>query len=190
VPASSTRVVVLLLILCTAPRIAFAQADDELPGVATPPATAPQPAPAPRPLAIEYSDGYELRRKIHVYASVATAPLFVAQYVVGKKLFDGHTSESMQTAHTALAAGIGALFAVNTVTGVWNLWEGRKDPNRRTRRLIHGLSMIGADVGFVATAMTAPEHIEGPRTHSTHRTVAITSVAIASASYVYMLLTR
>src|SRR5215210_5605177 len=85
---SSTRVVILVFALCIAPRVAFAQADDESIGVATSAAAAAaQVAAAPRPLAIEYSDAYQLRRKIHVYASVATAPLFVAQYVVGKKLF-------------------------------------------------------------------------------------------------------
>src|SRR5262249_29397179 len=34
-------------------------------------------ATQPRPHAIEYSHGYEVRRKIHVYASFAMIPLFV-----------------------------------------------------------------------------------------------------------------
>jgi hypothetical protein len=54
----------------------------------------------------------------------------------------------MKSAHTITGVGIGALFGVNTVTGVWNMWEARKDPNGRRRRLIHGISMLGADAGF------------------------------------------
>jgi hypothetical protein len=91
--------------------------------------------------------------------------------------------------HSAIGVGIGGLFAVNTVTGVWNLWEARHDPNGRRRRLIHGISMLGADAGFVATGLLAPGD-EGGGSRSTHRTVALTSMGVAAGSYVYMLLTR
>ncbi len=37
-----------------------------------------------------------------------------------------------------LAASIAVLFGVNTVTGVWNLRDARKDPAGRTRRTVHG----------------------------------------------------
>ena len=141
-----------------------------------------------RPVAQNYSESYKTRVKIHKYASFATAPLFVAQYLVGQELYDGGASESMRSAHSALAAGTAALFAVNTVTGVWNLWEGRHDPNGRTRRWVHGLMMLGADAGFVATAALAPDDDEGGGNRSTHRTVAITSMITAAASYVIMLL--
>ena len=50
-----------------------------------------------------------------------------------------------------------ALFAVNTVTGVWNLSEGRKDPNHRTKRMVHGILMAVADAGFVATGVMTPD---------------------------------
>jgi hypothetical protein len=144
---------------------------------------------SPRTVAFEYSDGYALRRKIHVYASLATLPLFVTEVVLGQKLYDGEASDSVRSAHAAVAGGVGVLFAVNTVTGVWNLWEARNDPNGKKRRLIHGLSMLGADVGFVATGMVAPEHDEEGN-KSLHRTVALTSIGIATGSYLYMLFTR
>ena len=71
------------------------------------------------------SDWYYKRLAIHKTASFATAPLFVAEYIVGDKLFDeGDASGNLKSTHQALTTGIGALFGVNTVTGVWNLWEG------------------------------------------------------------------
>ncbi len=151
--------------------------------------TALQQGGSPRTVAFEYSDGYAVRRKIHVYASLATLPLFVTEVILGSKLYDGDASDSVRSAHSAVAGGVGVLFGVNTVTGVWNMWEARKDPNGKKRRLIHGLSMLGADVGFVATGMLAPEHDEeGDK--SLHRNVALTSIGIATGSYLYMLFTR
>jgi hypothetical protein len=140
-----------------------------------------------RPQAFTYSDGYNTRRKIHMLASYATIPLFVGQYVAGEKLADGDASETVKSVHGALAASVAALFAVNTVTGVWNLWEARQDPNGKTRRLVHGLLMLGADAGFVATGMMAPDDGEDS---DSHRNVAIASMGVATASYLFMLFTR
>lgn len=144
-----------------------------------------------RPQAFTYSDGYNTRRKIHMAASWATLPLFVGQYIAGQQLYNGDGGETAKSVHGALAGGVAALFAVNTVTGVWNLWEARQDPNGKSRRLIHGLLMLGADAGFVATGMMAPDDDgEGGSSQSAHRTVAITSMGVAGASYLYMLFTR
>ena len=158
--------------------------------VAGPPAPAPL---TPRPKAFEYSDGYRTRLKIHKYASYATLPLFVAQYAVGQKLYDGTGSDSTRSVHGALAATTAALFAVNTVTGVWNFSEGRKDPNHRTKRTIHGVLMLVADAGFVATGMMAPENEHeheggGGSSASAHRSVAIASMGVATAAYLMMLI--
>lgn len=145
-----------------------------------------------RPMAFEYSDGYNMRRKIHMAASWATVPLFVAQYFVGQDLYQGTGGETARSAHGALTASVAALFAVNTVTGVWNLWEGRKDPNGRTRRLVHGIVMLGVNAGFVAAGSMAPDDDEGGggSDASAHRAVALTSMGVAVASYVYMFVTR
>lgn len=149
-----------------------------------------QPVTSPRPTAFEYSDAYNVRRKIHFYASFATIPLFVTQYVLGDKLYDGTSGGSTKSAHSAVAGGMAALFGVNTVTGVWNMWESRKDPNAGKKRFVHGFLMLGADVGFVATGMLAPDDEGGGDNRSTHRTVAITSMAVATASYLIMLIGR
>jgi hypothetical protein len=156
------------------------------------PTVAPQAA-APRPMAFEYSDAYNTRRKIHLYASFATLPLFVTQAILGQKLYDGNYSESTKSAHSAIAAGTAVLFGLNSVTGAWNLWEGRKDPTPHTKRTIHGILMLAADAGFVATGMLAPddEHEAGEGgDRSTHRTVAYASMGVATVSYLIMLFSR
>lgn len=151
-------------------------------------APAPAQATAPPPVAFEYSDGYRLRAKIHKVSSFATLPLFGAEAIIGQSLYSNPT-QGKKDAHLVTAAGIGALFAVNTVTGVWNLIEARKDPTHRRRRLAHGLLMLGADVGFLATAALGPEsehgEIEGSR--GAHRAVAFTSIGLATAGYLIML---
>ena len=154
--------------------------------------TAPGQAPvtSPRPTAFEYSHAYTTRRKIHFIASFATIPLFVAQYVLGDQLYEGTSGGSTKSAHSGVAVGIETLFAVNTVTGVWNMWESRKDPNAGKKRFIHGFLMLGADIGFVATGMLAPDDEGGGDNRSTHRNVAIASMAVATASYLIMLIGR
>jgi hypothetical protein len=174
-------------------RVSFETAAD--PAIAARPATFAATATLvdgaeQRPTAFVYSDAYNTRRKIHLYASYATLPMFVGQYLSGQKLYDGGGSSTAKSVHGALVAGIGALFVVNTVTGVWNLLEGRHDPNGRTRRWIHSLLMLGADAGFVATGAVAPDSDEGDANRSLHRNLAIGSMSAATASYLYMLFTR
>ncbi|HXI20027.1 MAG TPA: hypothetical protein VNH46_03030, partial [Gemmatimonadales bacterium] len=155
--------------------------------------------PRRRPRAIEYSDGYYTRLRIHQLASYLTVPLFVAEYIDGQHLINNPGTRGFaRDVHGPLAVSIAGLFAVNTVTGVMNLWEGRKDPNGRTRRWIHGLSMIVADAGFVAVGMTAPHHHRDPTTGArlptdpsqarTHRDLAIGSMSLALSSYLMMLI--
>jgi hypothetical protein len=161
-------------------------------------ATDAQAAPPRRAIPVEYSDGYKTRAKIHKYSSFATLPLFVANYIVGQDLYNHPGDESKKGLHVGLVTGTAVLFGVNTFTGAWNLWEGRKDPNHRTKRMTHGILMMAADVGFLATAMLAPsehEHEYGSTTPtasnnsaSTHRAVALTSMGIATVSYLIMLI--
>jgi hypothetical protein len=147
-----------------------------------------------RPRAIEYSDFYYARLTIHRIASYATFPLFVAEYLLGTKLYNSPPgSQSTQQAHRAVALGVAGLVAVNTVTGAWNLWDSRSDPAGRTRRLIHAALMFAADAGFVATGATAPsprriQFSGAPVNLSRHRTIAIASMGTALASYAMMLI--
>ena len=142
--------------------------------------------PVRRPVAFTYSDGYATRLKIHKYASFLTLPLFGAQYLLGQKLDEGGASETVRASHAAIATTMVGLFAVNTVTGVWNAWEGRKDPASHTRRLIHSVLMLASDAGFVATGLLAPTN-DGGGNQSLHKSVAITSIGVATAGYLLML---
>jgi hypothetical protein len=149
--------------------------------------------------AIQYSDWYTRRLTIHQWASWTMLPLSVAEYVVGQKLYNkpAGTQDGLRGTHQALATGIEALFAVNTVTGAWNFWDARHDPNDRPRRWIHSISMLVADAGFLAAAATAPGHdcTEGggicpPNSQraSTHRTIALGAFGLSTASWLMMLL--
>jgi hypothetical protein len=150
---------------------------------------------SPPPVAVDYSDAYRVRARIHKAASIATLPLFVTEGIVGQSLYSRPT-DGKKGAHLAVASGIGVLFGVNTVTGVWNLVEGRKNPHHRTRRMAHGILMIAADAGFLATAAMGPgEREDGERererggggSRSAHRAMAFTSIGLASAGYLVML---
>src|SRR5881392_918724 len=83
---------------------------------------------SPKRRAIEYSDAYYMRLTIHRYASYAMLPLFGAEYYLGQRLLTDNTRPDwLKPAHLGVATGIGALFAVNTLTGAWNLWDSRHD---------------------------------------------------------------
>jgi hypothetical protein len=157
------------------------------------------PQPRRRPIAFEYSEGYKIRAKIHKIASVATLPLFIAEYLVGQNLYTHpeNATGGKRGAHAALAASTGVVFGINSITGGWNLIEARKDPNHRTKRTIHGILMLVADLGFAVTGATAPEseheRVGGQNeggSRSTHRAIAITSMGIAAVSYLMMLIGR
>ena len=144
-----------------------------------------------RPKAIEYSDAYGTRLAIHRYASYTELPLFAAEYVLGQKILNGQrtgqlASDGTRSAHKVVAAGLGALFAVNTVTGVWNLIEARHDPAGRTRRNLHALTMLLADAGFFWTASLAGDAREGEGDANRHKNAAIASISLATASTLMM----
>jgi hypothetical protein len=146
-----------------------------------------------RPRAVEYSDFYYLRLTIHRIASYATIPLFAVQYYLGEKLYRNPPgSQSTLQAHRLAAAAVYGLFGVNTVTGLWNLWDSRNDPAGRARRYIHAALNMAADAGFVASGLTGPSprriRLGGaPVNLSRHKTIAIASGSAALASYLMML---
>ncbi|HEV2736509.1 MAG TPA: hypothetical protein VGV85_16805 [Longimicrobiaceae bacterium] len=82
---------------------------------------------------------------------------------------------------------MGGLFTLNTVTGVWNLWEGRREPEGRGRRTAHALLMLAADAGFTATGVLGDRAANGGGSRTVHRNVALGSMATAVAGYLVML---
>jgi hypothetical protein len=148
----------------------------------------------PRPKAVEYSDFYYTRLKIHQIGSYSILPLFLAEAVIGQKLIAaGRPPPSdLQTAHGVVAGAIAVIFAVNTITGAWNWWDSRKSPVGKTRRTVHSILMLVADAGFLATAISAPggdhNHASGSYGMSaqTHQAIAYGSITLATASTVMM----
>lgn len=145
--------------------------------------------------AVHLSEAYEFRRKVHMLASYATIPLFVAEYAAGEQLMKGSGAASWARDYHSFGAGaIATLFGVNTVTGALNWWETRDQTEGRTWRTVHSVLMLAADAGFVATGALAEESDEGFGTRGrvgnqsrTHRAVAITSMSVATVSYLMML---
>ena len=165
---------------------------------------APLPADTPvrRTRAVEHSDAYYTRLTIHRLGSYVILPLFAAEYVVGQRLLNQEpTPGGLKGVHTGLALGVVGVFGLNTVTGVWNLWDARHDEEGRTRRTLHALTMLAADGGFAATSLIRPhrQRVFGPggviRTFDTarartHRDIAIGSISLATVSTVMMWLWR
>jgi hypothetical protein len=159
--------------------------------------SAPGRAPADtvrrRPRAIEVSDAYETRLRIHRYASYTVIPLFALQSIAGNQLYQADQSGAQrpgwaEATHSAGAAALGAVFTVNTVTGLWNLWDSRGNEVGRTKRWIHSALMLGSDAGFTYAGIK----LSGDAKHSQdgrdrHRRVSYISMGVALAGYGVML---
>jgi hypothetical protein len=140
----------------------------------------------PRPKAIEYSDAYETRLRIHRIGSYVMLPLFATEYFLGDRLMQQNHADWIKPAHGVVAGGLGVLFAVNTVTGVWNLAESRKDPEGRSRRLLHSALMLAADAGFAYTGLIAGDAKESPEGRTRHKNAALVSMGLATAGTTLM----
>ena len=146
-----------------------------------------------RAKAVEVSDFYELRLRVHRYASYATIPLFVAQTVAGNQLMQADKSGAAKPGwasgvHSAGAAGLGVLFTLNTVTGVWNLWDSRHNDVGRTKRIVHSVLLLAADGGFALAGSSGgddAEQSQASRNH--HRDIAYASMGTALVGYGVML---
>ena len=156
------------------------------------PVTSAAPQDTTRHRAIEYSDAYYTRLTIHRIGSYVELPLFAAEYYLGNKLLTEENNgtfprqSSLATVHGTVAGGLGVLFAVNTVTGVWNLIESRHTAQGRARRWIHSLSMLAADGGFFWAESVAGDAKKSDAGAARHRNIALGSISIATASTVMM----
>jgi hypothetical protein len=149
----------------------------------------------PRPVAIEYSDGHYTRARIHKYASFATLPLMAGEFALGESLYNDPNSltSGKRGLHGAVGAGLIGLFGVNSVTGLWNLMDSRHAPGH-TKRLVHGIIMLAAEGGLIASATSAPGHsrnalVNFDTNKATHRNIAFVSMGVGTAGYLLMLLT-
>jgi hypothetical protein len=142
--------------------------------------------------AVQYSDEYYTRLQIHRWGSWLEFPVFGAEYWLGQKLMspDEIPGSWVKPTHAVVAGGLGALFAINTVTGVWNLYESRSSTDDRALVWTHSALMLASDVGFVITGSLASGAHRSFRTRDRHRQDALVSMGIASAGTLLMWLKR
>ena len=145
--------------------------------------------PRARPRAIEVSDWYGRRLTIHRTLSYTVIPIFSAKWIAGERIYK-HGNQAPQwakTTHRAGATALAGIFTVNTVTGLWNLWDSRHTPQDRTLRTIHALSMLAADAGFTyAGAKLSKEAETDFNKRREHRTIALASMSLTVASALVM----
>ena len=111
--------------------------------------------------------------------------------MVGQKLLNSTTRPGgLKAAHSLIAGAVGIVFATNTVTGVWNLWDARQDPKGRTRREIHSVLMLASDAGVLLTAISGSNAKHSLANARTHRTIAISSIALSAVGTGMMWLWR
>ena len=153
----------------------------------------PADTPRARPRAIEVSDWYERRLRIHRYGAYATIPLFVFQAAAGNELYQKGSGADgwARNGHRIGATGLATVFGVNTVTGLWNLWDSRAVPQGRTRRTIHALLMLASDAGFAYAGIKLSEDAEqSADARRKHRNTAYASMGVAVTGAGMMLLWR
>ncbi|MGH7618406.1 MAG: hypothetical protein ACREPM_14385 [Gemmatimonadaceae bacterium] len=137
--------------------------------------------------AIAYSEWYSRRLTVHRIGSYTMLPMFGAEYVLGQQLLNGADRHSaIGAGHALVAGGIGVLFTVNTVTGLWNLWDSRSDPAGRTRRTIHSLAMLSSDAGFLWAGAIAGQAKRSTDAARRHRNVALGSISVSTLGTVMM----
>jgi hypothetical protein len=159
------------------------------------PADTPDTNPTRRRKAIEISDAYATRLKIHYIASFAMIPIFTAQAIVGSQLYHAENNGNLPAAglrntHAAIAYTLGALFVTNGITGSMNWWETRHQEKGLAWRTVHASLMLLAEGGFAYTASlgtkAGPFKGGGNPARDLHRSWAEASAGVALASYIMM----
>ena len=151
--------------------------------------TIPADSPHTRPKIVEVSDWYARRLTIHRWVAYGTIPVFAAQWVAGKQLWDKGAGAPTwaKTGHRVGATMLAGMFTINTVTGAWNWWDSRSVPNGRAVRTIHALSMITADAAFTyAGARLSNEAETSFDKRRLHRTIALSAMGLTVVSEVAM----
>jgi len=139
--------------------------------------------------AVVMSDAAILRLRIHRYASYTVIPLFALQAIAGNQLLQADNGGVERpgwasSAHSFGAAAIGTVFAVNTITGVWSLYDQRANTDGRTRRWVHSILMLASDAGFTWTGIKlADDAKRSSSSRDDHRNVAYASIGTALVGY-------
>jgi hypothetical protein len=140
---------------------------------------------------VEYSEWYGRRLTIHRTLSWAMLPLFAISYYTGERLArDGRINSPywVRAAHPYVATADSFVFGVNTVTGLWNLWDARHDPEGRTRRIIHSALFMVADAGFAYAGSIGEKARDNGDIRARHRTIALSSMGVSTLGWLIMLI--
>ena len=138
---------------------------------------------------VEMSDAALLRLQVHRYASYTTIPLFALQTIAGNQLFQADRSGSprpgwAKSTHSLGAVGLGALFTVNTVTGIWSLWDSRANEEGRTRRWVHSALLLASDAGFAYAGTKLADDAKSSQSgREEHRRISFISMGTALVGY-------
>jgi hypothetical protein len=149
--------------------------------------------PRRRRKSVEIGEWYERRLRIHRYGAYATIPLFIFQAAAGNELYHKSSSAAgwARNGHRVGATALATVFSINTVTGLWNLWDSRPAPQGRTRRTIHTLLMLASDAGFAYAGIKLSEDAEqSADARRKHRNLAYASMGVAVTGGGMMLLWR
>ena len=68
----------------------------------------------------------------------------------------------------------------------WNLWEGRKDPVHRTKRLIHSALFLAAGAGFTYVTIVGDNIKATGQSNHWHRDIALASMSVSLVSWSMM----
>ncbi len=147
----------------------------------------PVDTPVTRRHAIQYSEWYHRRLIVHQIGSFTILPLFAAEWSVGQNLLQDREPPSwMLGTHQFVAGSIGVVYGVNTITGLWNLWDSRQNPAGRTRRFLHATAMLGSGAGFIWAGAVAGNARRSRADADHHRAIALTSIGLSTAGTVMM----
>lgn len=147
--------------------------------------------PKKRAKAVVYSDAYGKRLAVHKTLSWAMLPLFAVSYLSGDQLIKkgADAPDWARSVHPVAASSTAVLFGVNAVTGTWNLWDSRHDPNGRVKRIAHGALFMIASGGFAYTGSKLAEDAQEKQVNrNAHRNLAIASMGVSTASWLIMLI--
>jgi hypothetical protein len=149
--------------------------------------------PRKRAKAVVYSDAYGTRLTIHKTLSWAMLPLFAVSYVSGDQLIKkgSEAPDWARSIHPAAASATAVLFGANAITGGWNLWDSRHDPNGRVRRYLHSALFLAASGGFAYTGTKLAEDAQERQSkRNVHRNGAVISMGVSTVSWLIMLVGR
>ncbi len=149
----------------------------------------PQDTQPRRRRAVEVSEWYGRRLMIHRALSYAVIPVFAVQWYAGEKLYaTGVPIPSWaKPVHQVGAGTVAGIFGVNTVTGLWNLWDSRHTPEHRALRTTHALLMLAADGAFAYTGIKLSQDADSDLDkRRQHRAVALAAMGVTVGSGVIM----